>query len=209
MNLILPKKEKLIMTNAEDPLKYYYWPIASSFYKKRLLDVISLLGNKRYEKILDIGFGSGILFPELRKKAGELYGLETHDKVMDVQSALADMGVRTFLSKGSILNMPYEENFFDAIVSVSTLEHVKELEEASNEIVRVLKPGGVAVLGFPARNFITDFIFTIFGNNPRELHPSSHKDILSVFDKKMLRGRVIKFPQYFFNLYVSVLFIKK
>jgi predicted SAM-dependent methyltransferase len=59
------------------------------------------------------------------------------------------------------------------------LEHVTELEAALSEFHRVLRPGGVAVLGFPVRNLVTDAFFRIVGYKPREIHPSGHRDILA------------------------------
>ncbi|MDP3122554.1 class I SAM-dependent methyltransferase [Polynucleobacter sp.] len=45
---------------------------------------------------------------------------------------------------GDISNCPHiESNTFDAVISVSVLEHVKDIRGAANEISRILKPGGV------------------------------------------------------------------
>lgn len=204
----LPNKKDLIVSNEEDPLKFYYLPIARSFYKKRLIDVLNLLGDGKYENLLDIGFGSGILFPELSKKADNLYGLETHGKIKEVSKLMIRGGIRTNLIQGSILEMPYENGFFDAVVSVSTMEHIVNLDEASNEIVRVLKLRGVLVLGFPVRNKFTDFLFKMCGKDPRKIHPSSHIDILNMFNGKMKQERLIYLPE-FFPMYISVRFFKK
>jgi ubiquinone/menaquinone biosynthesis C-methylase UbiE len=39
-------------------------------------------------------------------------------------------------------NMPFEDNFFDAIISVNALDHVDDFQLTANEIKRVLKPNG-------------------------------------------------------------------
>ena len=39
-------------------------------------------------------------------------------------------------------NMPFPDNYFDAIISVNALDHVDDFNLTSNEIQRVLKPGG-------------------------------------------------------------------
>ena len=205
MKIELPSQKDLTVTNDEDPLKYYYLPIAASFYKKRLKDVLRLLGNKKYKNLLDIGFGCGLLFPELSKRCENLYGLEVHDKIEEVEKSMRKIGIKVNLEKGSVLKLPYKDNFFDAIVSVSTLEHIEDLETASNEILRVLGPGGTLVLGFPARNEFTDMIFRMCGNDPRKIHPSGHKDILGVFGEKMKEERRLKIPM----MYYSVRFVKK
>tara|TARA_Y100000590_G_scaffold334639_1_gene380783 strand:+ start:518 stop:1450 length:933 start_codon:yes stop_codon:yes gene_type:complete len=45
--------------------------------------------------------------------------------------------------------LPYENNFFDFIVSTDTFEHVQNLEKSMDECFRVLKPGGMLLAVFP------------------------------------------------------------
>jgi SAM-dependent methyltransferase len=41
--------------------------------------------------------------------------------------------------------LPFPDNFFDGVFSHSTHEHIPEVEQALEEIIRVLKPGGVCL----------------------------------------------------------------
>jgi SAM-dependent methyltransferase len=45
--------------------------------------------------------------------------------------------------------LEYEDGSFDRIVSISTIEHIRDVNRASAEIGRVLAPGGVAVITVP------------------------------------------------------------
>ena len=45
--------------------------------------------------------------------------------------------------------LPFATNTFDAIYSMGTIEHSPEYERAASELARVLKPGGVAIIGLP------------------------------------------------------------
>ena len=45
--------------------------------------------------------------------------------------------------------LPYEDNFFDFVVSTDTFEHVQNLENSIDECFRVLKPGGMLLAVFP------------------------------------------------------------
>jgi SAM-dependent methyltransferase len=40
-------------------------------------------------------------------------------------------------------NIPAEDNFFDAVISVNAIDHVDNIRETASEIRRVLKPGGL------------------------------------------------------------------
>ncbi len=50
-----------------------------------------------------------------------------------------------------VRQLPFREGSFDAIYSMGTVEHFDETEQAISEILRVLRPGGKAVIGVPNR----------------------------------------------------------
>ena len=89
------------------------------------------------------------------------------------------LGISVHLVEASLFVIPFPADAFDALVCLSVLEHVTELDEAFDELGRVLRPGGVAVIGFPVRNPLTDRLFRMLGYDPREIHPSSHTDIIA------------------------------
>lgn len=45
--------------------------------------------------------------------------------------------------KGSAENIPFEDNFFDAVISVNAIDHVDDFHKVAKEISRVLRPKGV------------------------------------------------------------------
>ena len=55
-----------------------------------------------------------------------------------------------------------EQNSIDIAVSTHVIEHVKDDLKAINELYRVLKPGGVALLTTPNRKRLTRAIIEIF-----------------------------------------------
>ncbi len=50
---------------------------------------------------------------------------------------------------GNILNLPFENNSFDTIISTEVLEHVERPWTMIKEIQRVLKKGGICILTAP------------------------------------------------------------
>lgn len=210
--LFLPKK--FFNTNNEDPTLYYRLPLIGWVYRKRLINTL-LLTESGVEKLLDIGYGSGLLFPSLLKKSEFCFGLESHGNEAKVEEMLKNENIakeKVSLKSGSILEIPWDDAYFDEIVSVSTLEHIPELDRAMSEMSRVLKPGAKAVLSFPVRNRITDFFFRLVGYNPRRLHPSSHNDIIAAAEKYFVIERILTFPQLKnidSSLYCTIKCVKK
>ena len=52
---------------------------------------------------------------------------------------------------GDVRGLPFRDASFDAIYSMGTIEHFDDTEGAVEEMARVLKPGGRAIIGVPNR----------------------------------------------------------
>lgn len=60
----------------------------------------------------------------------------------DLESPLADV-------KADICNLPFKENEFDVILCNHVLEHIPDDTKAMQELFRILKKGGMAILQIP------------------------------------------------------------
>jgi len=61
---------------------------------------------------------------------------------IDLNSPLADI-------KGDICNLPFKNNLFDIILCNHVLEHIADDTKAMQELYRILKPKGMAILQIP------------------------------------------------------------
>lgn len=171
----------------DDPLRFYFWPVIGKFYRRRIeLCLAECAGGKR---VLEVGFGSGVTFPNLNEKYEEIHGLDLKAPVEEVGDVFKARQIQTHLQSGSVLSMPYEDNFFDTVLLISILEHLKpsDQETTFTEIARVLKPAGQVVYGVPIERGLMVLMFRLLGFNIREHHFSTEKDVAaaaeSVFDK--------------------------
>lgn len=64
----------------------------------------------------------------------------------------ADLDMPTAMLKMDITNITFPDNTFDVIMCNHVLEHVPDDRKAMNELFRVLKPGGQAILQTPMSN---------------------------------------------------------
>lgn len=206
MALILPKRELIEKSSEDDPLDFYYHPVTGFGYRRRLVMGLALLGNGIFGRLLEIGYGSGILFLELARRARQVHGLDLHANTEPVERMLRAHGVTAALRTGDIHTLPYADSHFDAVVCLSVMEHLTELDKACGEVRRVLAPGGVAVFGFPVRNAFTTGFFRAVGYDADEIHPSTHRAILAALGRGFAVERVQRFPAFLpadLGLYVA------
>jgi len=208
MTLYIPERSVVPKSEFDDPIDYYYRPLTRRVYRDRLENSLSMLGDARSASLLEVGYGSGLLLPELSRRTRRLVAIDIHGQADDVYRMLEHEHVEAKLVKGSLYEMPFDDGEFDALACISVLEHLTDLDAAFHEFARVTRPGAALALGFPVRNPITDSFFRLVGYRPRQLHPSSHRDIERAIQRqpKLLLDQVRTYPAHLpadFSLYYS------
>lgn len=192
---LLPLKEYASVDPA-DPLRSYFFPVVGSMYRRRV--ELCLAECRGGERVLEVGFGSGITFLNLHDKYGMIYGLDLTASVKDVQVLFAGRQIETQLLNGDVLKMPYDNDFFDTVLLISILEHIKRewLVPACREIRRVLKPGGQMVYGVPVERPLMSWGFGVMGRvmgyKIEEHHFSTEKDVFQAASTVLRLVRLVK-----------------
>jgi SAM-dependent methyltransferase len=90
------------------------------------------------------------------RRGARAYGIDISEPtVIQARAAFeADGNARLRLqgAVGDVRALPFPDASFDAIYSMGTIEHFDETERAVEEMARVLKPGGRAIVGVPNRH---------------------------------------------------------
>ena len=116
-------------------------------------ELVRLFKENSVEKILDLGCGSGRHVVYLARHGFDVYGFDISPTGIDVarkwlqkENIKADLRVWDMNAR-----FPYENNFFDAVVSVQTIHHntPEKLKKVINEIERVLKMNGIMFVTVP------------------------------------------------------------
>ena len=199
MNITLPLRTNIQETGVADPLKFYYLPVAASFYKARFADAVRLLGG-RIPTLLDIGCGSGIFLPELKKHCDRLIACDFHPHLDKTASMLRAEGLDVTLVRSDARVLPLGDESVDAVVCMSVLEHLHDIESPAAEFHRVLRPGGIAVIGVPVENLMTTAMlrtsFLLLPNaSLDDEHVSTHSDIFHVFSQKFTAEKGLNIPR--------------
>jgi len=110
---------------------------------KYLYDLKVSKGFFNGKKLLDIG--SGPMPSATCFEGADLYCLEPlMDKYLRIGFPIHYYGNVKFIQACSE-NIPIQDDFFDAAISVNALDHVDDFEKTALEILRVLKPGGTLI----------------------------------------------------------------
>jgi SAM-dependent methyltransferase len=173
MTLALPRALAGVTTGATDPIRYYTRPGIGWVFRRRIemgLDMIPPL--PAGARALEVGYAAGVVLYNLAARVSELHGLDLDTDPAPAEQRLRALGVEAHLVKGSVLDMRpiYADAFFDLVVCFSVMEHIAQSQQVLAEMHRVLKPGGVAIIGMPAVNRFMEYAFQAIGFKGIEDH---------------------------------------
>lgn len=187
--------EALITTSAVDHADWNYRPFLSLIQRTRFKIVASLLSDRKYPKLLEAGYGSGVFMPYLNDLSEELYGIDPHDKNQEVAESLTKCGIKATLYSGSVTQLPFSDKELDAIVIVSAIEYVDDIETACLEMKRVLKPDGELVLVTPGHSPIVDMgLKLLTGESAKDNYDERRARLEPTLLKHFQVRKIIKAP---------------
>jgi SAM-dependent methyltransferase len=103
-------------------------------------------------KILEAGCGLGRWVLYLKSKGCDITGI---DIARDGLARIASHEPEAKVVAGNIESLPFNDNAFDAVISLGVVEHLEHgTEKALSEFHRALKPGGVLLLAVPYQNIV-------------------------------------------------------
>jgi SAM-dependent methyltransferase len=104
----------------------------------------------RSTRVLDYGCGAGQIVRLLRGQGLDAHGCDVFYEGGDTSSQ-TPAELQPFVRRMAGYAIPYDDFYFDVILSNQVFEHVADMEAALIEIARVLKPGGLSLNLFPDR----------------------------------------------------------
>lgn len=156
---------------------------------------------KKFSKngvVLDIGAGVGDLVKSLQENGVEARGFEPSEKA---RLFAKEKGIDLHSNLDS-----FELQKFDLISMYHVLEHVPDVQQQKQEILRLLKPKGVLILALPNYESYDARFYGKFWAGydvPRHLFHFNKKAVESLFQEEF---EIVKMqPMWFDSFYVSIL----
>ncbi|MBS3055962.1 MAG: class I SAM-dependent methyltransferase [Candidatus Aenigmarchaeota archaeon] len=114
-------------------------------------------------RILDIGCGTFNNTIKLCKNNNEITAVDMDKEQIDKNKVKFKHLTQVEFKVADALNLPFERNYFDRVITTDVIEHVTDDGRFLAEIYRVLKPGGTAFLTTPNKNRLSSVIRKIIG----------------------------------------------
>ena len=119
------------------------WDVGQSAEEEKILDLLSRLNIGGANTILDMGCGTGILFPHIKKMAHH----RARVFAIDISECMAERALQNGNSSihvicGDIQQLPFPDNVFHCIIAFQVFPHIHHIEHALKECHRVLIPHG-------------------------------------------------------------------
>ncbi len=193
----------------KEPMDSYYNNFLAGYPSRlRVKKILKELGSINNKKVLDIGCEAGyVSLKILEKKPSAIYAIDICEEALEeFKKKLKNKRFDTeiIIKKAFMQNLPFKDNFFDAVVCTEVIEHAPQLEKSLEEVKRVLKKGGKFIVTFPNEKLRKKvyFIVKLMGINTDvekdvTLFEYSLKEIVNKLGKHFAVKKVYTIPKFF------------
>jgi len=159
-------------------------------HEQRFTEAVKYLELKNNDRVLNIWSRTGKAVPYLKKLAKiNLYNLEVSHQMLKIAQKKYP---KERFELTDLERLPFSDNYFDAVLSLETLEHTPRPLQLLKEFQRALKKGKKLVMSLPPRTAevplrIYEAFFENHGEGPHRFLPSRRvKKMLSEAGLKLL-----------------------
>ncbi len=186
------------MQNRREEIRFFDREVEESGYYqvypdreyRRILEETGILEEAKRRRILEVGCGTGAFSVRLAEHGfRSVTGLDISPRAIEeARKIAAQKGLSSLeYCSGDMLDLPFEENSFDAVFAGAALHHLpNNLAECATEFCRVLVPEGRVYMFEPYALNLSSFLFYHVFNFSRT---SNEKALLPGKVKKVFQER--------------------
>ena len=173
-----------IETSSDDYARRFSGEIGTWFLKVQNDAVLRMLSGYPSASILDVGGGHGQLTGPLVQSGFKVTVLGSSDSCKNRIQEFTDKGLCKF-QVGNLIELPYSDGSFDAVISFRLLPHVTSWKQLIRELTRVSRK--LVIIDYPSKRSINYISPSLFGakkrleGNTRPYTLFNESEILEVF----------------------------
>jgi SAM-dependent methyltransferase len=157
----------------------------------------------RAPRLLDIGCGSGDKLRYIRSKsAWQTFGVDFSPQAVENANASGAGDVRHTTGD----RLPFDDDYFDAIMSWHSLEHHFSPKATLTEAARVLRPGGKGIFAVPSGDNLGMRMFRSYWGPleaPRHLYFFTEQSLTRLMTERGLRVERVFYDFSFYGLFLD------
>ncbi len=124
--------------------------MAAPSYFNRINFIIKNIGSG--SRVLNVGCGDGYVDRFLKKKFKKVYSIDINKSDLKIAKSI-NPEKNVIYKEESASNLPFKNDFFDAVVCTELIEHIPDDKKVIKEIYRVLKKNGRLMLTIPHKKY--------------------------------------------------------
>jgi len=114
------------------------------------------------EAVLEVGPGLGTDHAQFARSGARMFALDlTNSHLQLTRRRFENEGLLTRPVRGDAEGLPFADASFDLVYSYGVLHHTPDTAGAVREIHRVLRPGGLAIVGLYHRHSAFHWVYTV------------------------------------------------
>lgn len=135
----------------------------------------------RGEKVLEIGCGAGTDICQFAKHGAIVTAVDLTEKAVELtKQRFKVLGIKAEARVADAENLPFADNTFDLVYSFGVLHHTPNTQKTIDEIHRVLKPSGKAIIMLYNEISIEHAILIFRRLKNRKIRHLSNKSVINL-----------------------------
>lgn len=142
--------EKMVRKYDPDAFHHHHNPFIRFIESKRVRSIFKMMDIEKDDRVIEIGCGAGNVIE--KAPSGELFGTDISPSILLKAKHRLNQKANLFLADAQ--NLPCKDQIFTKVICSEVLEHTLDPVSALNEIARILKHQGIAIISIPNESLI-------------------------------------------------------
>jgi len=132
----------------------------SPWFQAQLKIMLEMIGAEQ-GLLLDIGCAAGAEFEPLLARGFQIVGFDYAPEMIRLAQQRFGAARGVYLCRADAESLPFPDASFDHVVCLGVFEYLSTYDRGLQEIRRVLRPGGLAIISLPTRISLDRFSYNL------------------------------------------------